>query len=802
VSPELTPEQPGPHDPPAGDRPGGVELQSPRSRRSHRYWPLWARIVFFSVLLVLLLQAAGFGLIRSTIDTNARRALAANLAVGERVWQQLLEQRSDRLRQAARVLASDFGFRAALASGDRATLVSALENHGGRIEAELAAVFDTGFQPQGAMMPPGSGSLDTLQAMLPELSKGGWGTKVVQGRPFQVVVVPIKAPQTIGWVAMGFPLDAAMLDQLHAITGLQAALLAQSPPEAPRVLHATLGPAADPALLAGATTAELRGPQDTWLLQRVAVGEGQGRRVTLALAGSLEQALAPFRSLQLWLLAITAGAVALFALFSVGMARFITRPLAALMAAADSLRAGRYDTPLAATGRDDEFGELGAAFERMRQGIRGEIYFDQRLTQLPNRLYFRRELDKAFAEARPVTVLVIGLNRFKEINRRIGYAAGDQLLKAMAERLQQVVRPGDFVARLAGDLFAVMLQGADPDDARRAAQRIGHELEQPLDLAGHRVDRSAALGVAIAPLHADGAEALLARAEVALYAAKDRREAFLLYDPAFDRESQANLALLSELRHALANDELRLHLQPKVCLKTGRLSGAEALLRWEHPQRKLVPPGAFIPYAEDSPIIKDLTLWVFEAVVKEQRALREAGIPGISINLSARDLMDLDLPEKLQRLLQRHGAEVAGLCLETTESAVMGDIDRARQTLQRLRDRGFKLSIDDFGEGQTSMRYLKDLPVHELKIDMVFVKGLQTDVRNESIVRALAEVGHEYGLSVVAEGVETGALATRLAELGCDEGQGWHFGKPMPAAALRDWALAREKAAAEAAAAH
>jgi EAL domain-containing protein (putative c-di-GMP-specific phosphodiesterase class I) len=236
-----------------------------------------------------------------------------------------------------------------------------------------------------------------------------------------------------------------------------------------------------------------------------------------------------------------------------------------------------------------------------------------------------------------------------------------------------------------------------------------------------------------------------------------------------------------------------------VCLKSGRLTGAEALLRWEHPQRKLVPPGAFIPYAEDSPIIKDLTLWVFEAVVKEQRALREAGIPSVSINLSARDLMDLDLPEKLQRLLRKHGAESKGLCLETTESAVMGDIDRARQTLQRLRDSGFKLSIDDFGEGQTSMRFLKDLPVHELKIDMVFVKGLQADVRNESIVRALAEVGHEYGLRVVAEGVENGAVAARLAELGCDEGQGWHFGKPMPAAALRDWARAREQAAAEAA---
>jgi EAL domain-containing protein (putative c-di-GMP-specific phosphodiesterase class I) len=283
---------------------------------------------------------------------------------------------------------------------------------------------------------------------------------------------------------------------------------------------------------------------------------------------------------------------------------------------------------------------------------------------------------------------------------------------------------------------------------------------------------------------------MMARAEVALAVAKERREAITHYDPAFDRESEANLALLSELRHALANDELRLHLQPKVHLHTGALAGAEALLRWEHPQRGLVPPGRFIPYAEDTPIIKDLTLWVFEAVARDQAQLRERGIASVSINLSARDLMDLDLPEKLDALLRQHGASAGGLCLETTESAVMADIERARSTLQRLREQGFKLSIDDFGEGQTSMRYLKDLPVHELKIDMVFVKGMLTDRRTESIVRALVEVGHEYGLSVVAEGVENAQAAQRLAELGCDEGQGWHFGRPMPLPELVRWAEA------------
>jgi diguanylate cyclase (GGDEF)-like protein len=762
---------------------------------ARRYWPLWARIATLSALLVLVLQLVGYALIHHTLDSRARQALSAELQVGHKVWDTLLNQRAGRLQQAAAVLGSDFAFRDALASGDRDTIVSALENHGGRIDAQLAVAFDLDFREQGAVLPGGMADARALKARVQDWSRGGWGIEVLQGQPYQLVVAPVRAPVTIGWIVMGFPLDAAPLVQLKEITGLDATLVSQRGAAEPATVLASTLPGADAAAaLAAANQGELRLQDDRLLLLPLPLAQGaDGLQVQLKLAGSLAQALQPFEALRLWLLGITLAAVLLFALGSAAMARSITKPLGALMQAADRLRQGDYDAAISRPRRSGEFGDLALAFERMRQGIHGEMHFDQRLTRLPNRLHFQHELEKACAAQRPVTVLVLGLNRFKEVNRRIGYGAGDQLLQAMARRLEQVVRPGDFVARLAGDLFAVLLPGDDLDAARRAAERIGRELEQPLELDGHRVDRSAAIGVAVAPRHADSAEALLARAEVALYAAKDRREAFLVYDAGFDRQSQANLALLSELRHALAHDELRVHLQPKVNLHTGRVAGAEALLRWQHPQRQLVPPGAFIPYAEDSPIIKDLTLWVFEAVVRQQRTLREAGIDSVSINLSARDLMDLDLPDKLQALLQRHGAAGAGLCLETTESAVMGDIDRARHTLQRLRDSGFKLSIDDFGEGQTSMRYLKDLPVHELKIDMVFVKGLETDRRNESIVRALAEVGHEYGLTVVAEGVETAALAQRLAELGCDEGQGWHFGKPMEAPALRAWARARQQ---------
>lgn len=787
--------------PPSPVPPGPAEPAPPSAAR-RRYWGMPARLVAASLLLLLLMQLAVMAVIDAAIERNTQGTLQRQLDVGQRVWAEMLEQRAQRLRQGATVLARDFGLRDALAVGDRATLEDALGNHGGRLQAQLGAVFDPRFEPLAKLAPSQDAGLEDLVAQAPDMARSGWGVVNVQGKPYQVVIVPAQVGRAaLGWVAMGFAIDDTLLRQLKGITGLDAALADTALTRAtPAWVYGSWADAAEAQRVAAARGQTLDIAGDTLHLRDLAVGTGTRVAAVLRLTASEAEAERPFQQLQSLLAGIGAAGVLLFALGSVWAARRITRPLSRLVRAADRLGRGEYDVEVAGVGRRDEVGELATAFEHMRAGIRAEMYFDRRLTQLPNRAHFRRELDKAFAEQRPVTVLLVGLDRFKEINRRLGYSQGDRLLEAMARRLASVVRPGDFVARLGGDQFAVLLPGAEFEPARMAAQRIGTELQQPLDLNGHRVDRSAAIGVALAPLHASSAEALLARAEVALYVAKDRREAVVIYDPAIDRDSQANLALLSELRHALANDELRLHLQPKVNLHTGAISGAEALLRWEHPQRKLVPPGAFIPYAEDSPIIKDLTLWVFEAVAKEQRALREQGITSVSINLSARDLMDLDLPSKLAGLLARHGADGRGLCLETTESAVMADIDRARQTLLKLREAGFKLSIDDFGEGQTSMRYLKDLPVHELKIDMVFVKGLQTDLRNESIVRALAEVGHEYGLTVVAEGVENAAVAKRLAELGCDEGQGWHFAKPMPAAELRQWAAAyRERQAAAAA---
>jgi predicted signal transduction protein with EAL and GGDEF domain len=371
----------------------------------------------------------------------------------------------------------------------------------------------------------------------------------------------------------------------------------------------------------------------------------------------------------------------------------------------------------------------------------------------------------------------------------MGYAFGDQVLKAVGRRLSRLGETGDcLVARMGGGAFALLLPGRDASAAKLCAQQVAQALEDPVSLDGQTVDISAGVGIACWPQHAHQVDELLGHAEVAMYAAKRKNLGLVVYEATLDSTSAQNLTLLSELRQAVDNNELRLFLQPKIYLASHSVSAAEALVRWVHPVRGMVQPMQFIPFAEQTGFIRHLTLWVLEAAAREWHNLQPpGGALRIAVNLSTRDLMDADFPAKIDALLAKYQVPHSGFCLEITESAIMDDPQRAEATLDQLATSGFKLSIDDFGTGYSSLAYLKRLPVSELKIDKSFVMGMEKDESDAKIVRSTIDLAHNLGLTVVAEGVENAHIYQLLVELGCDEAQGYHMGKPMPATDFTGW---------------
>jgi diguanylate cyclase (GGDEF)-like protein len=415
------------------------------------------------------------------------------------------------------------------------------------------------------------------------------------------------------------------------------------------------------------------------------------------------------------------------------------------------------------------------------------------LTSLPNRTLLFRTIEQAFAkdfQHSLMALLLIDLDRFKEINDTLGHMVGDRVLKQLGPRLE--VELGDtvgMVARLGGDEFAIFLPKIrNRQHAVVMAHRFLDSISQVFELEDFQTEISASIGVALAPTQAKDASTLMRYADVAMYHAKNSMKGVSLYDSEHDSHSPKRLELMGALGRAVREDQLYLQFQPKIDLNTNRVYGVEALLRWQHPQMGFVPPGEFVPIAEMSNMIYSMSSWVLEQTIAQCAQWHQQGL-GLScaMNLSARNLIDERIVADLKRYMARHNIPAHALELEITESTLMHDPERAQAALEKIAELGVKLSVDDFGTGYSSLAYLKRLPVHTLKIDGTFVQGMMTDEQDAIIVNSTIQLAHNLGLKVVAEGVETPEVYQRLAELGCDSAQGYYIARPLDADKLESW---------------
>ncbi len=429
---------------------------------------------------------------------------------------------------------------------------------------------------------------------------------------------------------------------------------------------------------------------------------------------------------------------------------------------------------------------------RLRQQVTRNRFLAEHdlLTELPNRALFHRCAKEAVTDAvrrqTHTALAIMDLDRFKEINDTLGHHNGDELLTKLARRLSAFTRPQDAVARLGGDEFGVIL--CDVDDPEEVLRRLREVIEKEVQVGGLPLSTESSIGYVLLPDDGTDVDELLQRADVALYVAKAQHAGVVRYDASQDHYNAANLGLIADLRHAIDNDELILHYQPKVTLPDGAVEAVEALVRWEHPVHGLLSPDRFVPLAEQTDLIDKLTHWVLH------RALTDMTSPGselsdmaVSVNVSARNICSGQFATQVIAALRDLAVPADGLTVEITETALLTDPGRAGSVLAELSAHGVRISIDDFGIGQTSLSFLSSLPVHELKIDQGFVTDMTSVPAHGAIVRSIVDLGHNLGFHVVAEGVETQEVLDELRHLGCDVAQGYLFSRPLPLVQLQTW---------------
>jgi diguanylate cyclase len=768
---------------------------------------LRTRILALVLGLVILVVAAMAIAIAVKARAEVERQVAVQLRSAADTAREVLKFRGGRLTGAVELLTEDFGFREAVASGDKPTLLSAIENQRARMNADLVIVLSQEGRPVistlGALTVKTENDLqnlitndadrETLQLY-----------RLIDGRPYQLVLAPILAPEPIGWAAVGLALDDAVATEMSRLLGVDVSFVAgdeQNPvymassvnrPEQRQTITANSIPDSTPTLVTVGS--------DKILMWSNPIRSANGH-LALVLQRSLSSALRPYNEVRNSTFAIGPVLLVVALVLAMLLARSATKPLEELTAAAERLEAGNYsaEVPLPST---SELKQLANAFNAMRAAVadrEATIQYQAShdgLTGLQTRSRITPILDKmlvrAHSKTQSVAIYLVEIQQLESIIGSFGHGAGDQVLAEIARRLVTLEHRQDRIGHIGTGRFLILLDSIDPSMVDYQAQRMLERLRASFDYAGVSFQLDIRIGIVVFPSDGTQSAELLQRADLALIRAKETGRTLGVYLPGDDSSHRHRLTILGELREAIASNELELHYQPKVEARTSRLVGCEALVRWRHPTKGFIPPGDFIPHAERTGAIRSLTRWVVAEAFRDLKGWHDAGYKiDVSINVSPLDLADPSFVDSIGTLLLHTGAAASAVVFEVTESGAMKDLPATLRVMEQLQVFGIRFSIDDFGTGYSSLAHLKRLPVDEVKIDRSFIKELEARSDDDLIVRSTINLGHAMSLKVVAEGVEVSSSWEALGRLGCDLIQGYFISKPLPIQEFTAWMKAR-----------
>lgn len=766
------------------------------------------RIAGVLALSLLVVVAATYFAVKTATTRAVEKQAEVQLQTGTQVFERLLDLRGRRLQYGLDWLTADGPFKHAVAAGETAPILAALRRHDSGIGSSEVFVLGLDDKVIVSTLPMVTRGQDfPHDQALRHARRSGPQMLIVamDGRPFLLVQKDVFDPQPIARVVMGFPIDAQFANELRSMSNLEVSFLSvqggrpgRLSTTRPDSVHADIVSSLRQASLnAQARVEVIHG--ERMLSQVLSLANtGEGDEVRVLLQSPLDHALESFAPLDRQFLGIALAVLVVSLAGALFLARRVSRPLNALVEAADRIGAGDYRTPVRVRSHD-EFGLLARAFNAMQSGIAvrerqlAHNALHDPLTGLPNRALAMERLGSAISARRPVVLLYLGIENYRLINEGFGPEGVEEMLREASRCLSMSLLAGDTAARLAGSEFLVLLENTEIDRAVARADRLYALLTEPQRIGNDEVRHEVSIGIAAYPVHGQQVEELISRAAIARHDAASLPGHLQIYQPDRDLAHQRQITLIRDLRRAVVEGELFLCYQPKLDLKDGQVRQAEALLRWQHPTLGQVSPAEFIPLAERTGSMGGLTLWVIEEAIRQMAEWAQRGLPiQLSVNISVDDLADDDLAVRVTALLMQYHVAAEQLIFEITESAIMHNPQQALSVLEQLRGCGISLSVDDFGTGYSSLAQLQRLPVQELKIDQSFVRNLNSTSGDGVIVRSTIEMSHNLGLKVVAEGVEFEPSLKLLKLWNCDTAQGYLISRPLNAMAFERW-MRRER---------